>query len=129
VTDDIDIVAAALSGDRQAVLTDQLRRIETELIGRLAVNITTRENIHNLLADLRADLLKLEPPHDGLGDDPSTLTDRIALKREWRSLVRELSEEQRSCWADTQALRTEARQVEKELLQVRQRDKRLGDFR
>ena len=128
MTDDIDIIAAALSGDRQSVMKDQLRRIETELIGRLAVNITTRENIHNLLADIRADLLKLEPPHDGLGEDPSTLTDRIALKREWRALVRELSEEQRSCWNDTQALHAEARLVEKELLQSRQRDKRLGGF-
>jgi len=128
MTDDIDIIAAALSGDRRAVYIDQLKRIETELIARLAVNITTRETIHNLLHEIRNDLLRLEAPHDGLGDDPSTLTDRIVLKREWRQLVRSLAEEQRSCWADTQALKSEARIVEKELLTLAHRDRRRGEF-
>jgi hypothetical protein len=58
-----------------------------------------------------------------------TLRERLGLQREFRALVRELSEEQRSCWHDTQALKAEARLVEKELLQLKQRDKRLGEFR
>lgn len=121
---DIDVIAAALSGDRHAVLKDQLRRIEIEIVARLAINITTREAIHHRITDLRTDLLKLAPPHDGLGDDPTTLRDRLSLKREMRLLLRELSDEHRSCWSDTQALRTEARIVEKELLQHQYRDKR-----
>jgi hypothetical protein len=128
VTEDIDIIAAALTGDRQAVLKDQLRRIDTEIIMRLAINLTTRHAIQELLAHVRADQLRLEPEHEGLPENPTTLRERLGLQREFRMLIRELSEEQRSCWADTQALKTEARGVEKELLQLRQRDKRLGDF-
>jgi hypothetical protein len=127
VTDDIDIIAAALTGDRQAVLKDQLRRIDLEIITRLAINLTTRHAIHELISHVRGDQLRLEAP-EGLGEDPSTLRERMALQREFRALVRELSEEQRSCWHDTQALKTEARQVEKELLQLKQRDRRLSEF-
>jgi hypothetical protein len=129
VTDDIDIIAAALTGDRQAVLKDQLRRIDLELIGRLAVNLTTRHAIHELIAHVRADQLRIEAPHEGVADDPMTLRERMGLQREFRALVRELSEEQRSCWHDTQALKAEARLLEKELMQLHQRDRRLGAFK
>ena len=129
VTEDIDIIAAALTGDRQAVLKDQLRRIDTEIITRMAINLTTRHAIHELLAHVRADQLRIEPLHDGLPEDPLTLRERLGLQREFRMLVRELSEEQRSCWHDTQALKAEARLVEKDLLQLKQRDRRLGEFR
>jgi len=129
VTEDIDIISAALTGDRQAVLKDQLRRIELEIVTRLAINLTTRHAIHELIAHVRADQLRIEAPHEGMGDDPMTLRERMGLQREFRALVRELSEEQRSCWHDTQALKAEARQVEKELLQLTQRDRRLGEFR
>lgn len=128
VTEDIDIIAAALTGDRQAVLKDQLRRIEIEIVTRLAINLTTRHAIHELLARIRADQLRLEPFHEGLPEDPATLRERLALQREFRAFVRELSEEQRSCWRDTQALKAEARLAEKELLELRQRDRRLGEF-
>jgi hypothetical protein len=129
VTEDIDIIAAALTGDRQAVLKDQLRRIDLEIVTRMAINITTRHAIHELLANVRADQLRIGPLHDGVPDDPSTLRERLGLQREFRMLVRELSEEQRSCWHDTQALKAEARLVEKELLQLQQRDRRLGEFK
>jgi hypothetical protein len=128
VTEDIDIIAAALTGDRQAVLKDQLRRIDLEIVTRMAINLTTRHAIHELLSHVRGDQLRIEPAHDGLPEDPSTLRERLGLQREFRMLVRELSEEQRSCWHDTQALKAEARLVEKELLQLKQRDRRLGEF-
>jgi len=127
-SEDIDIIAAALTGDRQTVLKDQLRRIDIEIISRLAINLTTRHAIHDLLAHVRADQLRLEPLHEGMAEDPATLRERLGLQREFRQLVRALSEEQRSCWDDTQALKAEARLVEKELLQLRQRDRRLGEF-
>lgn len=128
VTEDIDIIAAALTGDRQAVLKDQLRRIDGEIITRLAINLTTRHAIHELLAHVRADQLRIEPAHEGLPENATTLRERLGLQREFRQLVRELSEEQRACWNDTQALKAEARLLEKELLQLKQRDRRLGEF-
>src|ERR1051325_2573310 len=128
VTEDIDIISAALSGDKRAVLKDQLRRIDTQIIERLAVNITTREALHEQLTDLRRDILTLEPLHHGLQDDPVIRRDRFVLKRDYRKAVGDLSEEQRNCWRDTQALKTEARQVEKDLLGLHLRDTRLRDF-
>lgn len=127
MTDDIDVISAALNGDRRAVLTDQLRRIDVEIIERLAINITTREALHELLREVRQDILHLEP-HAGNPDDPTSRRDRLGLQKEYRILVRELSAEQRSCWMDTQALKLEARTIEKELLALQQRDRRLRDF-
>lgn len=128
VTDDIDIIAAALTGDRRAVLKDQLLRINTEIIERLAVNIVTREALHEQLTDLRRDIIATEPAHHGLPDDTIIRRDRFMLKRDYRQLIADLREEQRNCWRDTQVLKGEARQIEKELLALNQRDRRLQEF-
>ena len=128
MTDDVDIINAALSGDKRAVLKDQLRRIDIEIIERLAVNITIREALHEQLTDLRRDIIALEPAHEGLPDDPVIRRDRFVLKREFRKLVGDLYAEQRDCWRDTQPLKTEARHVENDLLALHQRDRRLQDF-
>lgn len=125
---DIDIITAAISGDRIAVLRDQLDRINTEIIQRLAINITTREAIHDLLHNMRQTILHLEPAHEGLADDPRTRTERLLLEREYRSLILRLADEQRSCWEDIQALKAEARIAEKELLTMQRRDRRLSEF-
>jgi hypothetical protein len=128
LTDDIDIITAALHGDKQAVLKDQLERIDREIIERLAINITTRTSLHELMREVREDVLLLEPPHLNAPDDPTKRHERLGLKREYRYLVKDLMAEQRSCWNDTQALKTEMRIVEKELLALKQRDRRLTEF-
>ncbi len=126
--DDIDIIHAAMSGDRQTVLKDQLERIDREITQRLAINITTRHAVHELIMELGNDIIALEPPHDGAPDDLGARHERLLLKRELRELTIRLVDEQRACWNDKQTLQTEARLVEKELLTQRLRDKRLTDY-
>jgi hypothetical protein len=124
---DIDVIAAAISGDRKAVLQEQLASIDRERIERLAINITTREAIHELLADLRHDILRLEP-HSGEADEAMRAHERFALKEEFRRLVLRLSDEQRDCWNDKQALQAEARQLLQQLTTLDRRDRRLTEF-
>lgn len=128
VKDDIDIIHAAMSGDRQTVLKDQLERIDREITQRLAINITTRHAVHELIMELRNDIISLDPPHEGAPDDIGARHERLVLKRELRALTVRLMDEQRACWTDKQTLHTEARLVEKELLTQRLRDRRLTDY-
>ena len=126
--EDIDIITAAISGDKRAVLKDQLERLDREIIDRLAINITARQSIHELISDVRRDILEHEPPHEGAPDDLNIRRDRMMLKREFRTLVKDLLIEQRSCWNDTQVLKAEVRNVERDLLVLKQRDRRLTEF-
>lgn len=128
VNDDIDVITAALHGDKRSVLKDQRERIDREIIDRLAINITARTTIHELISEVRQDILSLEPPHAGVPDDPVARHERLHLKEEYRRLVLRLADEQRSCWTDTQALKGEARNIEKDLLGLEQRDRRLTEF-
>lgn len=122
---DVDIIAAALSGDRRAVITEQLETIEREIIERLAINLTTRQAIHELIHEVRQDILSLEP-HEGESDLRSQ--ERFALKEEFRKLVLRLADEQRDCWNDKQELKKEARALQAALSTLRIRDKRLAEF-
>lgn len=126
-TDDIDIVAAALSGDKVAVLKDQLQRLEREILERIVIELLTRTTIEHEVADLRNEILNLQPG-EGQADDPMARRDRLALKKECLELSGEIRSERRDAWKDVQHLKTEERIVEKELLTVQQRDKRLRDF-
>jgi hypothetical protein len=53
-----------------------------EIIGRLAINLTTRHAIHELLAHVRADQLHIEP---GAEHETSSRTQRSALRSPARS--------------------------------------------
>jgi hypothetical protein len=128
MTDEFDVIRAALTGDKQAVLKDQLTRIDQEVLQRLAINITTREALHNILHEVRAEILRLEPVHEGAPDDARREHERLILKRDYWQFLLRLSEEQRSCWQDTQHLKNDARFAEKELLTIRHRDRRLDEF-
>jgi hypothetical protein len=128
MNDEFDVIRAALTGDKQAVLQDQLTRIDQEVLQRLAINITTRETLHTVLREVREEILRLEPAHDGAPDDARREHERLILKRDYWQFLLRLGDEQRSCWQDTQHLKTDARHAEKELLTVRQRDRRLQEF-
>lgn len=128
MTDDIDIVAAALSGDKKAVLKEQLTRIDREILERVMIELLTRASIEDDVRDLREQLLQLQPAHQGVPDDPVQRRDRLALKKEELDLTKELREERRECWNDVQALKREERDVQKELSTTERRDKRLHEF-
>jgi hypothetical protein len=126
---DIDSIRAAITGDYQAVLKQQVDLVQREIIERLAINITTREAIHELISHVRRSILQLEPAHEGLPDDPGARRERLVLEHEFRTLVLRLSEEQRNCWSDVQRLKAELRLCERDLLGHQKRDARLGSIR
>lgn len=125
MANDVDTVRAAITGDAQAVLNEQIASIEREIIQRRAINLTTRTAIHELLSSVRHTILQLEPAHDGIPDDPRARNERLLLGHEYRALIQRLSEEQRNCWNDIQRLKQELRLCERDLLALQQRDKRL----
>jgi predicted NUDIX family NTP pyrophosphohydrolase len=125
---EIDVVRAAISGDAQAVIKDQMARAQREIIERLGLNITTREAIHELLSSVRTTIMQLEPHNAWEADDPRARHERLALEHEYRQLILRLSEEQRSCWNDVQRLKSELRACERELLTQQQREQRLRDL-
>lgn len=127
MTDEFDHISAALTGDKRAVLKDQLQRLEREVVERLLIDVLTRAAVEGEVTDIRGEIIRLQPP-DGQGDDPVARRDRLALEKERADLTKELRAEQRDCWRDVQELKREERQVEKELLTVHQRDKRLREF-
>ena len=124
---DIDTISAALHGDKRAVLKDQLQRLEREVVERLLIDVLTRSAVEAEVTDIRSEIIRLQPP-EGQADDPGQRRDRLALEKERADLTKELRVEQRDCWRDVQELKREERQVEKELLTVHQRDKRLREF-
>lgn len=126
---DIDVIRSAMTGDARAVLQHQAARVQREIIERLAINITTREAIHELISAVRHTILALAPAHDGLPDDPRERHERLALEHEYRTLILRLSEEQRACWNDVQRLKSELRGCERDLLALEQREKRFGSLR
>lgn len=128
MTDDIDIVAAALSGDKKAVLKDQLKRLEREELERLVLEILSKATIAQEILDIRNEILRLEPLHEELGDDPMKRRDRLALKKEVLTLSKEVRDDERGTWRDVQNLKREEREVQKELIGTKQRDQRLRDF-
>lgn len=125
---DIDVIRSAISGDAQAVLKAQVASVQREIIERVAINITTREAIHELLSGVRHTILQLEPLHEGLPDDQRNRHERLLLEHEYRTLVLRLSEEQRSCWNDVQRLKSELRMVTRELSSLQRRDQRVGSI-
>ena len=127
MTDEFDHISAALTGDKRAVLKDQLQRLEREVVERLLIDVLTRAAVEGEVTDIRGEIIRLQP-REGQGDDPVARRDRLALEKERADLTKELRTEQRDCWRDVQELKREERQVEKELLTVHQRDRRLREF-
>ena len=84
---DIDVIRSAMTGDARRLLQHQMSRAQREIVERLAINIRTREAIHELISGVRQTILALEPAHDGLPDDPRARHERLALEHEYRTLM------------------------------------------
>lgn len=126
--DDIDSVTAALSGDKRAVLHEQLKKIKREKLERFVVEVLTNKDIAELVSELRNELLRMQPP-DGQREDPQERRDRLTIEKEMLDLKKEGRDETRTTWRDVQNLEREQRDIEKELTTTAQRDKRLHDFK
>jgi hypothetical protein len=127
MTDDIDSITAALSGDKRAVLHQQLKSINREKLERFVIEVLTNKDITEEVGELRNELLRMQPP-DGQRPDPQERRDRLVIEKEVLDLKKEGRDETRSTWRDVQNLEREQREVEKDLLTTAQRDKRIKDF-
>jgi hypothetical protein len=124
---DIDIIAAALHGDKQKVLKQQLRQINRDILENLFLELAQRHSLHKEIDELRKQILVLEPAEAQL-DDPSRRKDRLKLQEQ---LLAETKEE-RTLELKTQEANAELKREEREkegvLLDTELKSKRLRDF-
>jgi hypothetical protein len=119
---------AALSGEKETVLKLQHHRIDEEITERREIDRENLADIAEEKKEVRAEMLKLEPENEMVGDGGDKRKDRITLERDKLTLSKEEREEKRACWADTQNLKREDREVEKALVQQDQRRKRIDEL-
>ena len=124
---DIDIIAAALHGDKRTVLTAELALVRDDAAQRLGINSQQKKMIEEELAVVRQRILDLEPPGTLPGETRHTREALDQYKQEAK-LQTELRHEQRSCWNDVQHLHDVERKLIAELMFLEQRDRRLREF-
>lgn len=76
---EIDIIAAALHGDKQTVLKHQLQQISREILENIFLELAQRHSLHDEIDAYRRQLLALEP-HEGQADDPMLRKDRLKVQ-------------------------------------------------
>jgi len=121
-------VIAAVHGEKEELLKLQHHAIEGEITERREIDAQNLGAIDEEKKEVRAEMLKLEPENEMVGDGGDKRKDRITLERDKLMLSKEERDEKRSCWADQQNLKREEREVEKELLRNDQRRKRIDEL-
>src|SRR5262245_24919494 len=125
--DDIDIISAALHGDKQAVLKHQLAQIDREILENIFLELAQRHSLHDEIDELRKQLLALEPA-DAQPDDPAKRKDRLKLQDQVLSETKEeRTLELRTRDANAE-LKREQREKEGELLGTELKQNRLRDL-
>ncbi len=123
--EDIDVITAALHGDKKAVLRAELVLVHNELGQRLRINTAQRDALNAELAAVRQRIIDLSPP----GDSGTRHThDELAQEKEFSRLTQEWRKEQKDCWSDMQHLREVERNLLVQLAFLDQRDRRLREF-
>jgi hypothetical protein len=125
--DDIDKFTDVLSGDKRAVLLQQLQSIHQEIMNFIEVQLQQMETIRAEIVRMRAEELELLPP-EGQAENPATRETRLRLVKAEGDLGKEERGMQMQVLHETKDLHKEEREVEKELLTTKQRDQRLRDF-
>lgn len=126
-SDDIDTISAALHGDKQAVLKHQLGQISREILENIFLELAQRHALHDEVADLRKQLLSLEPP-ESHPDDPGKRKDRLKLQDQVLSETKEERALELKTRDANAELKREEREKEGELLASHLKDQRLRDF-
>jgi hypothetical protein len=125
--DDIDKFSDVISGDKRAVLLQQLKSIHEETLNFIEVQLQQMESIRAEIVRVRAEELELVPP-EGVAENPSTRETRLRLVKAEGDLGKEERGMQMQVLHETKDLHREEREVEKELLTTKQRDARIRDF-
>jgi len=120
---------AAIQGDREEVLKEQVGSIEEEIGERKELEEKSEENIGEEVSEVKQEILKLKTPEDLPVPDPAEWRrDRIKLENQKLGLTHEMRQEKRDCWKDVQGLKEEEREAEKEISSLEKRKKRIGDI-
>lgn len=125
--DDIDIISAALDGDKQAVLKHQLGQINRDILENIFLELAQRHALHAEIDELRKQVLVLEPA-EAQPDDPVKRKDRLKLQEQ---LLAETKEERALELKTRDAnaeLKREEREKEGALLGTELKGKRLREF-
>lgn len=125
--DTIDIISAALHGDKQTVVRAELALVRDDLAQRLGINTEQKRLIDSELAGVRQRILDLMP----LGlEHPTSAHTREELEqyRAEALLGVERRKEERDCWNDIQHLRDVERNLLTQLMYLNQREERLRDL-
>lgn len=118
----IDDLLRDLHEDRTGTVEEQLHSLELDIARRRLVSAETVVTLFGQINELREQILKLVPEHEGAPDQHRPM--REPLERERRQLERELQEELRNRWRDLQDLRREHRQLCREHTEEAQRYER-----
>jgi chromosome segregation ATPase len=118
----IDDLLGDLHEDRTGTVEEQLQSLERDIARRRLVSAETVVTLFGQIGELREQILKLVPEHEGAVDQHRAV--REPLERERRQLERELQEELRNRWTDLRDLRREHRQLSRERTEEVQRYER-----
>jgi len=127
MTNDIDIISAALHGDKQTVLRAELALVRDDLAQRLGINTKQHTLIEEELRAVRQRILDLSVPGEVEGETRHT-REELEQEKEYAKLTTELRREEKDCWNDLQHLRDVERNLLVQLLFLDQRDRRLREF-
>src|SRR5438034_930864 len=98
----IDDLLGDLHADRTGTVEEQLESLELDIARRRLVSAETVVTLFGQIGELREQILKLVPEHEGATDHQRAV--REPLERERRQLERELQEELRNRWNDLRDL-------------------------
>jgi hypothetical protein len=122
---DIDIISAALHGDKQTVLRAELALVRDDFAQRLGINTKQRAVIEEELRAVRQRILDVSV-HAQQGARHTR--EELDQEKEYAKLTTELRQEDKDCWNDVQHLRDVERNLLVQLLFLDQRDQRLREF-
>lgn len=123
--EDIDLITAALHGDKKAVLRAELVLVHNELGQRLRINTAQRDALATELSAVRQRIIDLSPPGDA---GTHHTREELAEEKEYAKLAHEWRQEQKDCWNDLQQLRGVERNLLVQLAFLDQRDRQLREF-
>ena len=119
---DLNRVLESLHNDKVRVLRDQLAAIDRQENERQKITAVVKDELHEQLAEVREEELRLTPDWDSAQATDKDRRDRIIfLQKRW-DLTGELQRELRNCWLDHQKLEGERREIEKELTTLTKND-------
>jgi len=127
MTSDIDIISAALHGDKKTVLRAELALVRDEIAQRLRINDDQRHALLEELHGVRNRILQLEPDPN-LTSQGDGMRNWLGQTKEQIELQKTLLQEQKDCWNDIQHLRDVERNLLVQLAFLDQRDERLRDL-